>query len=133
METEPQEAVEFFSGAIAKVKALIAKTRADRDMRGQTPQAKLIELRGIVQRGLRVRTFLDSDFWKQDLEPFLRGEASLKPWAPGDPLPIEEVATRHLYNSGKVFIMSRMVSQFGAWVRAGEEASESLKREGGLK
>lgn len=128
-EKEPQEFSEWFVGVGQKLKNLLEKNRADRAAGLLTPREKLIELYGAISRAERTRQFLDSVFWKDDLEPFLRGEAKLKPWVPGDAIPIEEAATTHLYNSGKVYVLTRIMTRFGEWIKAGDEAAVVIKRE----
>jgi hypothetical protein len=121
-EKEPKEWGEFFSGTMGKLKSMLDKRKDDRLLAQMTPEKRLIELRADIARGQRTRNFLDGAFWKEDLEPFLRNEAKLKPWVPGDPLPLEQVSTLHLWNSGKVYILTMIVKQMGKWVEAENEA-----------
>lgn len=120
---------DFFKLTMAKLRGVLDKRRDDHLRSQMTPQKRILELRAEVNRGLRTRNFLDSMFWKEDLEPFLRGEAQLKPWAPGGPLQLEEVSTMHLWNSGKVYLLSIMITRFGKWVESGDAASKTLAEE----
>lgn len=128
-EKEPQGWDEFYSATIGKLQKVIESRRDDRLRAAMAPEKRILELRGEVNRGMRTRNFLNSPFWIEDLEPFLRGEAKLKPWIPGDPLPLEEVSTMHLWNSGKVHLLSMMVARFGKWVESGDSAARALAEE----
>lgn len=125
-EKEPPFWDAYFADAIGKLEKSLGKIRENRLLATLTPEKRLLELRLDVSRGQRTRNFLDSPFWKEDLEPFLRKEARLKPWVPGDPLPLEEVSTLHLWNSGKVYILGVVLKQFEKWVEAGDAAAKTL-------
>ncbi len=125
-EKEPPIWPDFFDGVMKKLNLVMESRRADRVRSQLTPEKRILELRAEVRVGLLTRKFLDGEFWKEVLEPFLRNEAQLKPWAPGGPLPLEEVSTLHLWNSGKVYLLGVMVRQFGKWIEAGEGASKTL-------
>lgn len=125
-EKEPIEWPDFFKDTMKKIDDLVHSRREDRLRSTLTPEKRLLELRADVARAQRTRNFLDGPFWKEDLEPFLHKEAKLKPWAPGDPLPLEQVSTLHLWNSGKVYLLALVVKQFQKWIEAGDEAEKTL-------
>lgn len=99
--------------------------------RAMSTDETILELREKAARGIRVRNFLDSDFWKLDLEPLVRAESVLKPWTPkdGEPAPDERCYNEFLMGSGKVAVVSRIITQFDRWEREGEQAQRVLDSE----
>lgn len=88
-----------------------------------TEQRRLEAIRAI-HRGAETRRFLDSEFWKEFLKPALGDEQDLKPWVPGDPRSLEEVAVDHLFASGKAAFAKAILKKFDEWIRIGEEAKK---------
>ena len=130
---EPPEWGTFFADTKKKLLDLIDKRRSDRALREQTPREKLVALHVAIGRAQRVRNFLDSDLWKDDIEPYLRGAAVLRPWKPGDPLSLEEVAVEHIYNSGNAARASNLVDKLRSWVKEGAEAEMFIKKDTEMK
>ena len=128
-EKEPIEHDAFFKQALDRLKSLGSLLAEKRIKRNETPMAKILEWRGDIARAQRVRNFIDSPFWTEDLEPFLRGEAALKPWSLGDQVNTDEIANVHLFNSGKVWVLKRMLNQFEKWLKMGDEAQHALAAE----
>jgi hypothetical protein len=87
-------------------------------------QKKLSDARLAIHRGAETRRFLDSEFWKEFLQPALGEEQDLKPWKPGDARSMEQVAIDHLFASGKAAISSALLRKFDDWIRVGDEAKK---------
>lgn len=112
-----------------KFKELIDSIK-DRDARKISrhllDQKKLAEAHRAVHRGAETRRFLDSEFWKDFLKPELGGENSVKAWKPGDKRSLEEVAVDHLFNSGEVSRVEKLLNKFSEWIRVGDEAKKII-------
>lgn len=94
------------------------------------PREKLDAWRLEVARGDRARAFLAGDFWRRDLEPFLRVEGKIKP-CPPDALPasLERATIEYLDKSGAARQVDRIEKTMKEWVAVGEKAAVLLRGE----
>ncbi len=79
------------------------------------------------------RKFLESEFWNELMKPALGDEQSVKPWEPGDPRVLEQVAVDHLFASGKSAFAKIMLNKFQVWIKAGDEAARAIKLDDELR
>ena len=88
-------------------------------------------LREDMARADRAESFLRSDFWKKDLEPYLfkehesAKEACL--WAPSDQSTIDKVALRSAYYSGGSASIERLVASINEFIVRGQEARKAME------
>lgn len=128
-EKPPESAESYYTTSIRNLLDKITGRRADKLKAKTAASEKVDEWRSAVDRATRVRQFLQGDFWKHDLHPFLTGEAALKPWRPGEAKTLEEVTVSHLWSSGKAVLLDTMVKQFEKWIRAGDDAEVAMQRD----
>lgn len=129
-EKEPTRWPEWFSAAMAQVREAAARYRKKPEL----PNAKEREqaLHEAVARAGRVRGFLSSEFYKKDLEPFLREEAAksqMRPWVPGDPVETHKLRAEFFFISGKAFAYLHPIEKIHEWLRSGNEAAKTLDYE----
>lgn len=86
-------------------------------------------------RGVRLRGFLASAFWKEDLGPYLEGvvlecQAGALVNKPNAELSVEKLALGTMFNSGRVVQVTDFREQLAIWLEQGKQAQERIdKRE----
>jgi hypothetical protein len=80
-----------------------------------------------IRRGAQTRAFLEGEFWTEHLKSALGEEQDVKPWEPGDPRSLEEVAVTHLFSSGKSSLVKVILKKFDEWIRLGDSAKKVVE------
>lgn|GEM_PF-6763962 len=109
-----------------RISAALKKTMAGTE--------RLAELSEKVNRGTGARKFLESDFWKDHMNPYLRSEAVLKPAGPKDGyMQFPGLFIEYLVGSGRVRVLSKLMATLDDWQEQGEEAEKVLLLEAGKR
>ena len=127
----PQIAAQFYDACLSKLSAA-RKAREDAAIRRTMfNQDRLDALSDAFTRGKQAAAFMQTDFWIDNLEPWLRSESVLKPFSikDGEPAPVDRLNIEYLIGSGKVGVITRMIDRMGKWIAEGEEAEKLLKLE----
>ena len=128
-EQDPPDADSFFTHAIGSFKKLLRK-QAEERLRGTlSPKEKVAVWVEDSRRASRLKSFMDSDFWRRDLEPLLREKSRMKPFAAGDAPTIDGATIQYLSDSGRASLMAELLMAFSSWERAGAEGDKCLKEE----
>lgn len=121
----------FFDEMDDKMRARQRQREADALRRTMAPEARVLELQEHVTRGRLAGKFLESDFWLDLAEPYLRKEAVVRPAVlrEGDPAVDKRVYAEFLINSGGVKALAKFRAQIEEWVRLGAAAQQILEAE----
>lgn len=125
---DPKSWSTFFDGMKAKLKR--AEDARDTEHLRQTDAQKEDELRlsEDVVRGRESERLLQSVFWREELEPFLREQAVLKPWSPKDGyFSFARMIVEYVFGSGQVKVIERLVTTLHDWERRGVESNKILE------
>jgi hypothetical protein len=112
--------------AKARIIGALRRGQEERAARGRLSRERAKAAYEAVERGQEADRFLSSDFWKKRLEPMLAGKTQVRPWRPGDSLDPREVASQHLYASGRAGLAAEILSELKEWVQAGAAARDLL-------
>ena len=108
-EKEPTSWPEYFKAQITKLQEAIKKNRDDDDI---PVRNRIRELQDVVALGHRCRGFVNSEFFKDDLMPWLQKEAgqAVVPWRPGQDFDPYSVQANHFFNSGKASVVESLLT-----------------------
>lgn len=122
---------QFFDSVRAEMKARRERRESDAIKRTMASGERINELSATVKRAVATKTFIQSDFWNEYLLPFLRSESVLKPASVKDiePSPYDRAWMTYLIGSGKVIILTKLISTLDDWQAQGEEAERVLNIE----
>ena len=122
---------EFFDSVKVEMESRRLKRESDAIKRTMASSERLGELADLATRGDSTKKFVQSDFWLKYLLPFLRSEAVLKPAVlkEAEAAPHDRSWMAYLIGSGKVLILTKMLSALDDWQAQGEEAAKVLALE----
>lgn len=118
----------FFEAQKAKLFAAAEKRQNDAIQKTMAPRERLLALSETIARGREASQLLDSDFWRKDVEPFLRSAGVLKParLKDNDPAPADRAYHEYLIGSGRVLVVTDFVEWLHGLVKKGEDAEAVL-------
>ncbi len=119
---------EFFDAEIAAMKARRAQRESDAIRRTMASDERILELRDASARSALAKQFVESEFWKSHLLPWFRSESVLRPAVikESDARPDKRAYIQYLIGSGKVLVLSKLLSTLDEWQALGEQASRAL-------
>lgn len=121
---------EFYDSVMAWAEQRKAERISNELKKTMATEERLALLMKQVERGEGAKKFLQSDFWKEHLGPFLRSEAVLKPATAKDGyMRMAGVFIEYLVGSGKVRVLTKMIATLDEWQVMGAEAEKVLKLE----
>lgn len=132
MGTDKDEAVEpkSFSDFAAETMARLRDKMRRVMRRGADTGEDLAGLQLKAALGARTRSFMSSEYWRQDLEPFIASElkkCQMRPWRPGEPYTAEAFSAEHKFLSGVDRGLGLILWQMRQWVSEGDDAVKRLK------
>ena len=130
-EKDPQVWSSFYDATTAKIKAWRDQRESDAIRRTMASTGELFDLQDKVEAGAQAKVFVEGDFWKFRLQPFLRSKAVLKPCNLNDTTPslFDKNFMVWVEGSGAVKVMTSLIDQLNRWQMEGEEADKKLRLE----
>lgn len=129
--TPPKLFSEFYDQVNAWAKKRAAERLSESIKKTMATEERLAELSELVARGHGAKKFIESDFWLDHIQPFLRSEAVLKPAVvkSGDANPLDRINVEFLIGSGKVLVIAKFIETMDEWQARGAEAEKIIKLE----
>lgn len=115
---------------LSRAKAEFGKTLSSIRKKTWATADQMESWRAKVAKADRAQSFIAGEFWRKDLEPFLRAESRIKPWSPsGNSSTIENAATEYLWKSGVSYFLEAFEKKIYEWIAEGIKARQSLADE----